>query len=121
MTDNSLLHLNTMVTGPIILIEDDPDDKELIETALKELDIPNKTVWFSNSIDAFEFLKNKDDQPFIIFSDINLPRMTGIEFKKKIDNDPELRRKSIPFVFFSTSADKRAIDEAYTKLTVQGY
>ncbi|MBA3972334.1 MAG: response regulator [Bacteroidetes bacterium] len=110
-----------MLSGPIIIIEDDSDDIEMIEEVLKELNIPNKTVSFQNCTDAFDYLKNKDEQPFVIFSDVNLPGLSGIDLKKQIDKDEELRKKSIPFVFFSTWADKNTIDAAYTEMTVQGF
>lgn len=107
--------------GPIIVIEDDPDDKHILEDILKELDIPNKLIWFTNGPDAFHYLKTTEEQPFVILSDVNLPGQNGIEFKKQVDNDKELRQKSIPFVFFSTSASKNTVTEAYTKMTVQGF
>ncbi len=110
-----------MVSGPIIIIEDDSDDIEMIEEVLKELNIPNKTVSFQNCTDAFDFLKNKDEQPFVILCDVNLPGLSGMDFKKQIDKDEGLRKKSIPFVFFSTWADKNTIDAAFTEMTVQGY
>lgn len=37
-----------MVWGPIVLIEDDVDDKDLLEEVLKGLNIPNKIVWFKD-------------------------------------------------------------------------
>lgn len=54
-------------------------------------------------------------------SDINLPLQTGIEFKKTIDEDHQLRQKSIPFIFFSTSVDSNAVTQAYGEMTVQGF
>lgn len=107
--------------GPVITIEDDPDDMVILEDILKELNIPNKLIWFTKSTEAFHYLKTTQEQPFLIFCDVNLPQQIGIEFKRQIDNDPELRKKSIPFVFFSTLIDQRAINEAYTKMTVQGF
>jgi CheY-like chemotaxis protein len=110
-----------MQTGPIVIVEDDEDDKEIIEEVLKELKIPNKTIYFTRCPEAFDYLKTHNNQPFIIFCDINLPEQSGIEFKRKIDTDPQLRQKSIPFVFLSTSAEKEYVNEAYGELTVQGY
>lgn len=110
-----------MVSGPIVIIEDDNDDKLIFEEVLKELNIPNKIVWFENSKDAFTFLKNSTEQPFVIVSDINLPGQSGVEFKRQIDNDESLKKKSIPFIFFSTSADKSTIDNAFNNLTIQGF
>src|SRR5262249_27629979 len=107
--------------GPIILIEDDADDEAIFSDILKELGVPNKVVWFSNSHDAYDYLKKTPEQPFIIFSDVNLPGENGIEFKNRIDLDRHLRQKSIPFVFYSTSTGREIVSEAYTKMTVQGF
>jgi CheY-like chemotaxis protein len=110
-----------MKSGPIIVVEDDIDDKEVLEGILRDLKISNKMVWFNKSDAAFQYLKTTSEQPFLIISDVNLPIENGIEFKRRIDADPYLRHKSIPFVFYSTSADKKTVKEAYTELTVQGF
>jgi CheY-like chemotaxis protein len=107
--------------GPIVIVEDDVDDQEIITDVLNELGIANRLIFFSTCPDAFNYLKSTTELSFIILCDINLPGMNGLDFKKQIDNDPELRQKSIPFVFFSTSDDKRIVTEAYTDMTVQGY
>lgn len=110
-----------MKNGPIIIVEDDVDDKDILEEIIHTLEVPNKLIWFNNCMSAFDYLKTTIDQPFLIFSDVNMPRESGVEFKKRIDADHELRRKSIPFVFYSTSADQKTVNEAYTKMTVQGF
>jgi len=110
-----------MVPGPIIIVEDDKDDRDIIEEVLEELNIPNEIVWFKRCVNAFDYLKTHTNQPFLIFCDINLPGLSGLEFKRQIDADKELRKKSIPFVFLSTSTDKKYVDEAYMEMTVQGY
>jgi CheY-like chemotaxis protein len=110
-----------MKHGPIILIEDDPDDKDVFQDILKDLKVFNPVVWFKNCDEAFSYLKTTSEQPFIIFCDVNLPGLNGIECKRQIDGDKELRKKSIPFVFCSTAVDQKTVDEAYTKMTVQGY
>lgn len=110
-----------MKPEPIILVEDDIDDKEILEMVLKDLNITNQLIWFANSHDAFEHMKATTEQPFLILSDVNLPGMSGTEFKKKIDAHPELHRKCIPFVLYSTSVDKKTVEDAYTKMTVQGF
>lgn len=107
--------------GPVILVEDDADDEAIFSDILKELGISNDIVWFGNSTDAFKYLKETTEQPFIIFSDVNLPGENGIEFKRRIDNDKQLRQKSIPFVFYSTAAGQNIVNEAYTQITVQGF
>lgn len=104
-----------------MIVEDDADDKHTIEEAVRELGMPNETRWFKSCIDALAYLKTTNEQPFIILCDVNLPMMDGVKFKTEIDSDPVLKRKSVPFVFFSTSADKGTVDHVYTRLTVQGY
>jgi CheY-like chemotaxis protein len=110
-----------MKSGPIVLLEDDPDDEDIFEEILQELKIPNKLNWFTRAEEAFNYLKTTSEQPFIIFSDVNVPGQTGVEFKRQIDMDPELRRKSIPFVFYSTAADQATVTEVFVHLTVQGF
>ena len=107
--------------GPIVIIEDDEDDKDIFSRILQELNITNKLVWFTRCEDAFTFLKTTSEQPYIIFSDVNLPKESGIEFKKRIDEDQQLREKSIPFVFYSTSVNQKTVNKAYTEMTVQGF
>ena len=108
-------------SGSIVVIEDDIDDKDLFIEILKELKVPNAVVWFARTEDAFDYLKRTTDKPFLIFSDVNLPKQNGIEFKRQLDADEDLRKKSIPFIFYSTSVAQKVVNEAYTKMTVQGF
>ena len=107
--------------GNILIVEDDIDDKELLEDLIIELGITNNIIWKPNGAEALSYLCTTTDTMFIIFSDINMPTMNGLELKRKIDVDPVLRKKSIPFIFYSTAASKQAVDEAYTHLTIQGF
>jgi CheY-like chemotaxis protein len=109
------------LSGPIVIIEDDLDDQEIITDVINDIGVQNKIMFFDNCSDAFTFLKSTLKQPFLILCDINLPAMNGFEFKSEIDNDIKLMEKSIPFIFFSTAATKPIVTEAYTKMTVQGF
>ena len=108
-------------SGPIIVIEDDKDDQEILQEILRDLGIANELFFFEKCSNAFQYLKKTPRQPFLILSDVNLPEQSGVEFKRQIDEDPQLREKSIPFVFLSTSTDKKSVDAAYKEMTVQGY
>ena len=110
-----------MKQGPIIVIDDDADDREILESIFNELHVSNKLVWFENCNEAFTYLINSSEQPFVIFCDVNLPGLTGINFKKQINDNPQLRKKSIPFVFYSTAADQKTVEKAYIEMTVQGF
>jgi response regulator RpfG family c-di-GMP phosphodiesterase len=108
-------------TSPIILVEDDKDDYELFKNVLIDLNFRHKLIWFENSIEAFDYLITTEEQPFLIFSDINMHLQNGIEFKTKIDADKRLRRKSIPFIFYSTTIDREFVNRAYTEMMIQGF
>ena len=110
-----------MKPDTIVLIEDDADDKEMLTLVLRDLGIGNPLVWFPNCAQAFEYLKAAPDKPFLILSDVNMPGMSGIEFKNQIDQTEYLRKKCVPYVFYSTSVNQSSVNEAYNKLTVQGY
>lgn len=110
-----------MKSRPIILIEDDVDDRDILKEVIAELKLPHEIVWFKDCRLAGQYLASTTGQPFLILCDINLPFQNGIDFKRQIDENPHLRRKSIPFVFYSTYASQAIIDEAYTQFTVQGF
>jgi CheY-like chemotaxis protein len=46
--------------------------------------------------------------------------MNGLELRRKINETEHLRKKSIPFIFYSTTASEKAITEAY-EMMVQGF
>ena len=107
-------------SGPIIIVEDDHDDQELLKEVFEELNIPNILRFFNSCMDAFDYLLTTIEKPFIIISDINLPAMTGFDLKQRINQDEYLRRKNIPFVFLSTNSEKTMIAKAFD-LLAQGY
>lgn len=109
-----------MKNGPIILVEDDMDDQEIIIDALQTLGLQNEIKTFDTGQKALDFLKIMERQPFMIISDVNLPVMNGLQLKSEIQNNEYLRSKSIPFIFLTTSGDKKAVEEAY-ELQVQGF
>ncbi|MBA2331004.1 MAG: response regulator [Bacteroidota bacterium] len=106
--------------GPIVIIEDDLDDQEMLTQIFNEIDIKNKVVFFSDGEDALEYLINIDIEPFIIFSDINMPRLNGVDLREKVHNNEDLRLKSIPYLFFTTGAEQKHVIDAYSK-SIQGF
>jgi|SRR6476620_5245934 len=106
--------------GPIIIIEDDADDQNILQEAFDALNYGNEILFFDDGHAALEYLTENPIEPFIIFSDINMPKLNGIELREKIHQNEELRLKSIPFLFFSTSAEQKHVVEAYSK-SAQGF
>jgi CheY-like chemotaxis protein len=107
-------------SGPIIIIEDDLDDQEILDSIFEELGYNNEIIFFSDGEMALKYLTDSTIEPFIIFSDINMPKLTGMELREKIHENEDLRIKSIPYLFFSTSAEQQHVVEAYSK-SVQGF
>lgn len=106
--------------GPIIIVEDDQDDQELLKEVIEELKLPNLLRFFSSCMHALDYLLTTIERPFLIISDINLPLMTGFEFKDKINQDEKLLKKNIPFIFFSTNSDASAVSRSF-ELGAHGY
>lgn len=106
--------------GPIIFIEDDADDQEIFIEIITSLGYKNECLFFSDGEKALNHLSSTSVKPFIIFSDINMPKLSGIELREKIHQNENLRLKSIPFLFFSTSAEQNHVVNAYSK-SVQGF
>ncbi len=106
--------------GPIIIIEDDEDDRILLEEVFAKLEYPNVLYFFPDGIRALDFLNDSDIVPFLILSDINLPKLDGFALRDKIKMDAKLQLRCIPYLFFSTALSQDAVIKAYS-LSVQGF
>jgi len=106
--------------GPILILEDDHDDREIYGQIMASLGVKNEIKFFEGGDDLLRYLQVALERPFIILSDINVPRMSGIELRRQINADEFLKKKSIPFVFLTTVESKEVVDEVY-ELSVQGY
>ena len=106
--------------GPIIVIEDDEDDHFLLSQAFSQLNYVNEVIYFKGGEDAFNYLVTSDIEPFIIISDISMPKLDGLELRAKIHNNDDLNSKCIPYIFFTTTDEQARIINAYSK-SVQGF
>lgn len=110
----------TKVIGKIILIDDEKYEKELLENALREKQWDVKVEYFNNGQDALEHMRTTKDELFLVISDMNMPKISGLELKKAIDEEKILREKSMPFIFMSGGATNEQVSEAY-EYRVQGF
>jgi CheY-like chemotaxis protein len=108
------------IPDPIVVVEDDADDQYFIKTICEKLGVTSDLIFFEDGQKALEYLKTTTRKTFLILCDINMPIMNGLELRKKIQEDPQLKQKAIPFVFLSTAARAKEVQEAYN-LTVQGF
>lgn len=108
------------ITGPIVLVDDDDDDHAIFKEVCSDLGVAKHLHFFHSGFQLIDFLSSNSEVPFIIFCDINMPKLDGLKLRAQINQDEKLKRKSIPFIFFSTSATDEQVRHAYD-LTVQGF
>lgn len=108
------------IKGPIIIVEDDLEDQEIMQEIFKDLKLLNEIKIFKEGGAALQYLRSTREKPFIIISDVNLPGMSGVMLRDEILKDEALKRKNIPFIFVSTSDGQSIIDKVYQQ-QVQGY
>ena len=100
-----------MAVQNIFLADDDADDREFFETACAELDTQIQLQLFKNGQLLFEYLKEGEILPDIIFLDINMPKMDGFQCLEKIRNTLGLRDLCV--IMYSTSNNKADITKSY--------
>jgi len=90
-------------TITIFLTDDDPDERFLFEEALSLAYESVRYLFAFDGVDALEKLQSSEMlPPDLIFLDVNMPRMNGIDCLKQIKSSEKL--KSIPVIMYSTSS-----------------
>lgn len=84
-----------------MLIEDDLDDRHFFCETLSDISPEIECIHFSNGLHAFEYLQSTENLPEIIFTDLYMHLMDGIEFISEVKNDDKL--KHLPVYIYSTS------------------
>ncbi|MEL6751552.1 MAG: response regulator [Pseudomonadota bacterium] len=100
---------------PILIADDDPDDRMMIAEAFEEASLCNPLVFAEDGIDLLEQLRgengNERANPGLILLDLNMPRMDGRTALEEIRKDADLRR--IPVVVLTTSQAEEDILRTY--------
>lgn len=109
----------------ILLIEDNPRDRELTLTALEGNNLANEIVTLRDGEEALDYLYRRngfsgrnDGDPTVILLDIKMPKLDGIEVLRQLKNDPQL--KLIPIVMLTSSREEKDLVDAY-QLGVNAY
>jgi CheY-like chemotaxis protein len=103
---------------PILIADDDPDDRDLARDALSESRPLNPVHFVKDGVELLDFLKRTGaytssdaPRPGVILVDLNMPRMDGREAIAAIKRDHALRQ--IPIVVLTTSKAEEDIFRTY--------
>ena len=104
---------------PILLVEDDSVDVMTVKRAFKDLRVTNQLVPTGDGEAALDYLQSCSKlRPCVILLDLNMPRMSGMEFLKIVKADETL--KTIPVVVLTTSNTEQDITKSF-ELGAAGY
>ena len=102
----------------ILLVEDSPNDVELILTALSENRLANEVVVVRDGEEALDYLYRKgvfklrmEGNPVVVLLDLKLPKVDGLEVLAQIKSDPELR--AVPVVVLTSSREEQDLINSY--------
>jgi two-component system response regulator len=103
----------------ILLVEDNPDDRELTIRTLRTSGIANRIQVATTGAEAIDFLfgegaysdRDTQQQPRVILLDLKLPLISGVEVLRRIRAEPTLR--SVPVVVLTSSSEERDLNDCY--------
>ena len=103
----------------VLMVEDSPNDAELIARALSKLNIANKIYWLKDGEEALEFIfrtgryaaRNEITPLKVMLLDLKLPKVNGLEVLAKVKADEHA--KTIPVVIVTSSQEDKDLKEAY--------
>lgn len=107
-------------TGPIIVIEDDIEDQELLQETFKGLNYPNQVIFFADGNKAIEYIEKTEIDPFLILSDVNMPAINGFDLQQKFRNNQALKLRCVPYLFLTTSSQRTMVHDG-DPMSTQGF
>ncbi|HUM46672.1 MAG TPA: response regulator [Chitinophagales bacterium] len=111
---------------PILIAEDDEEDREIIKEAFDECKLANDLIFVNDGEELMEYLlkkgkyavKRQYGDPGIILLDLNMPRKDGRQALAEIKSNADLRK--IPVIILTTSKEEEDIVRTY-KLGVNSF
>jgi len=103
----------------ILLVEDNPNDKELTLRALSKHNLTNKLHVVNDGEKALDYIfatgtyvgRDIGYKPKVILLDLKLPKVDGLEVLREVKSDE--RTKEIPIVVLTSSTEEQDIVESY--------
>ena len=98
---------------PVFIVDDDLEERDIIRDIFQELNVQNPLLFFETGQEVLEHMQKDPTNPFLIICDLNLPQMDGFALRQKFADEDSFHYKSIPFIFWSTTASNDQIKKAY--------
>ncbi|MFZ4507185.1 MAG: response regulator [Fimbriimonas sp.] len=103
----------------VLLIEDNEDDERLMRMALRRQNIINEIVVAYDGQEALDYLdgdgahtgRDTSVLPMVIFVDLKIPKVSGVEVIRRLRANPKTRR--IPVIVLTGMSDPESIAECY--------
>ncbi len=110
---------------PILLVEDNINDVELTLAALKQNNVANEVILARHGGEALDYFyrrgnfeKRAPGKPVVVFLDLKMPKVDGLEVLRQMKGDAEL--KMIPVVMLTSSREETDLVKSY-QLGVNAY
>ncbi|MGW1138881.1 response regulator [Streptomyces zhihengii] len=95
----------------VLVVEDNPEDTEAIERALRQTHPELRTEFTSHGDGLVDLLLGRDEVPGLIFLDLNMPGVSGHAVLASLRARPELR--DVTVVVFTSSTAPAEVDSCY--------
>lgn len=96
-----------MQNWKILLVDDDPEDRMIIQDALQQMQAADTVRFEENgerALTALDKWYKEGSKPGLVVLDLNMPKMNGPQTLRALKNDE--RFKNIPVIIYSTSINR---------------
>lgn len=97
----------------IVFVEDDPDDRLLIQMSLDPVRERIELTFLEHGDEAIKFLRAGGRLPEVVVLDLKLFAIDGLEVLRRLRAEP--RTRALPVVMFSSSIEPRDVAESYAR------
>ena len=110
----------------IVIVEDNPNDAELITRVLRKQGLAEKSLLLKDGVEVLDYLFSPGSVsgrparglPKVVLLDLKLPKIDGIEVLRRLKAHE--RTRAIPVVALTSSTEQRDLETAY-ELGVNSY
>ncbi len=103
----------------ILLVEDNPNDRELVLIALEKMRLANQVIMAQDGAEALDYMYRRgiyqdraEGNPAVILLDLKLPKVDGVQVLEQIKADPAI--KNVPVVMLTSSREDKDLTRCYS-------